>query len=58
MYRIQKLLDHKDATMTQRYAKLSPDSSFDAVNSMFAQHKQRYLRLFLQINARCWIIRY
>lgn len=36
MYRIQKLLDHKDATMTQRYAKLSPDSSFDAVNSMFA----------------------
>ena len=36
MYRIQKLLDHKDATMTQRYAKLSPDSSFDAVNSMFS----------------------
>lgn len=36
IYRIQKLLDHKDATMTQRYAKLSPDSSFDAVNSMFA----------------------
>lgn len=35
MYRIQKLLDHKDPTMTQRYAKLSPDSSFEAVNSMF-----------------------
>lgn len=36
LYRIQKLLDHKDGTMTQRYAKLSPDSSFEAVNSMFA----------------------
>jgi integrase len=36
IYQIQKLLDHKDSIMTQRYAKLSPESSFDAVNSMFA----------------------
>lgn len=34
MYHIQKLLDHKDQAMTQRYAKLAPDSGFSYVNSM------------------------
>lgn len=31
IYTIQKLMNHKDIKMTQRYAKLSPDSGKDAV---------------------------
>lgn len=35
IYNIQRLLDHKDHTMTQRYAKLAPNSGYAYVNSMF-----------------------
>ncbi len=34
IYTIQKLLNHKDINMTLRYAKLSPDSGRDMVNSI------------------------
>ena len=36
IYTIQKLLDHKDQAMTQRYAKLSPDSALASVRQVFA----------------------
>jgi integrase len=34
IFTIQKLLNHKDIKMTMRYAKLSPDSGRDSVNSL------------------------
>lgn len=36
LYHIQKLLDHQDQAMTQRYAKLAPDSGFSYVNGIYA----------------------
>lgn len=35
LFIIQKLLNHKDITHTQRYSKLAPDSGHDAVKSLF-----------------------
>jgi integrase len=35
LYHIQKLLDHQDQAMTQRYAKLAPDSGFSYVNGIY-----------------------
>jgi integrase len=34
IYTIKKLMNHSDIKMTMRYAKLSPDSGFDAVKSL------------------------
>jgi integrase len=36
IFHIQKLLDHQDQAMTQRYAKLAPDSGFSYVNGIYA----------------------
>jgi len=35
IFTIQKLLNHKDITMTMRYAKLSPDSGKEFVNNLY-----------------------
>jgi len=35
IFTIQKLLNHKDITMTMRYAKLSPDSGMIQVNELY-----------------------
>ena len=35
IFTIQKLLNHKDITMTMRYAKLAPDSGMEQVNKLY-----------------------
>lgn len=35
IFTIQKLMNHKDITMTMRYAKLAPDSGKEAVNELY-----------------------
>lgn len=35
IFTIQKLLNHKDITMTMRYAKLSPDSGKEFINNLY-----------------------
>ncbi|MEA3554597.1 MAG: tyrosine-type recombinase/integrase [Campylobacterota bacterium] len=35
IYTIQKLMNHKDITMTMRYAKLAPDSGQSQVNELY-----------------------
>jgi site-specific recombinase XerD len=35
IYTIQKLMNHKDITMTMRYAKLAPDSGKKFVNELY-----------------------
>ena len=35
IFTIQKLMNHKDITMTMRYAKLAPDSGREAIENLF-----------------------
>ena len=35
IYKIMKLMNHKDITMTMRYAKLSPSSGQEDINNLF-----------------------
>ncbi|WP_414017276.1 tyrosine-type recombinase/integrase [Aliarcobacter butzleri] len=35
IFRIQKLINHKDIRMTLRYAKLSPDSGRESVKHLY-----------------------
>ncbi|WP_206731512.1 tyrosine-type recombinase/integrase [Arcobacter cloacae] len=35
IFNIQKLMNHKDITMTMRYVKLAPDSGREAIENLF-----------------------